>query len=213
MALIDAIVPAYNEQSTIARVVAALVQSKQFRRVIVVDDGSTDATVSEATRAGAAVLRMPQNSGKGQAMLAGVRSTDAPFIAFFDADLLTLSPEHVLVLTAPINNGTALMTCGLRDYGTVYNRLQQFLPIITGERVVSRSILDHVPPEFWSGWKLEAAMNESAARLGAPVSLQVLHGLQMRPKWEKVGIKKGLEDASKMMIEVLIAMRDAKAHP
>ena len=68
---IAAIVPAKDEAPTIGRVIAALQSSPFVRRVLVVDDGSSDATCAVAKRCGATVLRAAKNKGKGQAMLAG----------------------------------------------------------------------------------------------------------------------------------------------
>jgi glycosyltransferase involved in cell wall biosynthesis len=58
-------------------------------RVVVVDDGSSDATADRAARAGAEVLRLPENSGKGSAIRAGLErilASDATHVAFLDAD-------------------------------------------------------------------------------------------------------------------------------
>jgi glycosyltransferase involved in cell wall biosynthesis len=56
---------------------------------VVVDDGSTDATADRAARAGAEVVRLSENSGKGSAIRAGlerVLASDATHVAFLDAD-------------------------------------------------------------------------------------------------------------------------------
>jgi glycosyltransferase involved in cell wall biosynthesis len=67
-----AVVPAYNEAGSVARVVDALhAQAPRFD-VIVVDDGSTDQTAARAREAGARVLRMPFNLGIGGAVQAGL---------------------------------------------------------------------------------------------------------------------------------------------
>jgi glycosyltransferase involved in cell wall biosynthesis len=66
-----AIVPAYNEAHAIAATVAAICERASDFDVLVVDDGSTDATAERARRAGAAVLRMPFNLGIGGAMQSG----------------------------------------------------------------------------------------------------------------------------------------------
>jgi len=82
-----ALVPAFQAQETVGDVVRGL--SKTLSRVLVVDDGSQDATGSEAERAGARVLRLPSNGGKGTALRAGLEqllSSDATHIAFVDAD-------------------------------------------------------------------------------------------------------------------------------
>jgi glycosyltransferase involved in cell wall biosynthesis len=66
-----AIVPAFNEVEAIAPTVAAIHDAAPDFDVLVVDDGSGDATAEIASRAGAAVLRMPFNLGIGGAMQGG----------------------------------------------------------------------------------------------------------------------------------------------
>jgi glycosyltransferase involved in cell wall biosynthesis len=66
-----AIVPAYNEEESVARVVAELHAHAPDFDVLVVSDGSTDATVARARAAGAEVLVLPFNLGIGGAVQAG----------------------------------------------------------------------------------------------------------------------------------------------
>ncbi|HVW18010.1 MAG TPA: glycosyltransferase family 2 protein [Solirubrobacteraceae bacterium] len=66
-----AIVPAYNEEAAIAEVVHELAREAPAFDVLVVDDGSTDATAELARAAGARVLRLPFNLGIGGAVQAG----------------------------------------------------------------------------------------------------------------------------------------------
>jgi glycosyltransferase involved in cell wall biosynthesis len=68
-----AIVPAYNEEATITAVIDNLRASAPEFDVVVVDDGSTDATANLAVRAGARVLRLPFNLGIGGAVQAGFK--------------------------------------------------------------------------------------------------------------------------------------------
>jgi len=82
-----ALVPAYQAAATVGAVVRGL--RPWVERVLVVDDGSTDATALEAERAGADVLRLPENGGKGAAVRAGLSrllATEATHVAFADAD-------------------------------------------------------------------------------------------------------------------------------
>ncbi len=193
--------------------VRTLLQSGVFTRVIVVNDGSTDDTARVAQAAGAQVLNLHPNGGKGAAMLAGVRSTTEPVVAFFDADLVGLRPDHVRALIEPVASGLAGMSVGLRDHGK-WNDWQRILPPITGERAVLRSLLDRVPATFWNGWRIEAGINEAVRRSGMPVQSVLLDGMSIVPKWAKNGdVRGGIEDAAKMLRDVLVAMRDAREMP
>src|SRR5262245_42723969 len=64
------LIPAYNCGASIAAVAAGA--HAHVARVLVVDDGSTDDTAARAGQAGAEVLRMPRNQGKGAALRAGM---------------------------------------------------------------------------------------------------------------------------------------------
>jgi glycosyltransferase involved in cell wall biosynthesis len=88
-----AIVPAYDAERSVGAVVAGLVSQlsplPDFRGVVVVDDGSSDATSSVAASAGATVLRHDRNRGKGAALRTGLchaRSLGAGVAITVDAD-------------------------------------------------------------------------------------------------------------------------------
>lgn len=198
---IDAIIPAHNESPTIGRVVAALQASRSVRRVIVVDDGSHDSTTNIAKSAGATVLRASKNQGKGQAMLAGFRYSDAEYVGFFDADLLTLRADHVTKLVTTARDHSLEMCCGLRDYG-LWNPMQLMGPIITGERVCSRRLLELICEDCWSGYAIETAMNDAARRAGKRVGCVLLDNLQIRNKTAKTGFFKGMLGHWKMAREI-----------
>ena len=82
-----ALIPAYQAEESVGEVVRG---ARRFvDRVLVVDDGSTDRTGQRAAGAGAQVLRLPENSGKGSAVRAGLErilASDATHVAFLDAD-------------------------------------------------------------------------------------------------------------------------------
>ncbi len=67
------VLPALNEQDSVARVVAEVRAAQPAATVLVVDDGSTDNTAARAARAGALVMRLPFNLGVGGAMRAAYR--------------------------------------------------------------------------------------------------------------------------------------------
>lgn len=80
------LIPAFNEAQAVARVVRALLGHAPWMEVIVIDDGSTDDTGSEAERAGARVLRHPYNKGNGAAVKTGLRAALGNYVLIVDAD-------------------------------------------------------------------------------------------------------------------------------
>jgi glycosyltransferase involved in cell wall biosynthesis len=84
---IFAVIPAYNEATRIEAVVADAL--KHVVKVVVVDDGSTDETAANALKAGAFVVRHPDNSGAGAATMTGIeaaRRLGADAVVTLDAD-------------------------------------------------------------------------------------------------------------------------------
>jgi glycosyltransferase involved in cell wall biosynthesis len=106
---VAAIVPARNEQARIADTVTALRLIDTIDEVVVVDDGSDDDTAERAERAGASVIRVPANRGKGAALRTGVASTDADVLCFIDGDLGG-SASLASALIAPVLRSDADMT-------------------------------------------------------------------------------------------------------
>ncbi|WP_198289906.1 glycosyltransferase family 2 protein [Nocardioides sp. Iso805N] len=70
------IVPAWNEQASVGTTIKEIRSTNPTVTVLVVDDGSGDATAAVAEQAGASVLRLPFNLGVGGAMRAGYRYAD-----------------------------------------------------------------------------------------------------------------------------------------
>ena len=85
-AAVSIVIPAFNESDSIAEVVGVLRAAAPWREVIVVDDGSTDATGERAAAAGATVVRHPYNIGNGAAVKNGIRRATGEFILIVDAD-------------------------------------------------------------------------------------------------------------------------------
>ena len=71
------LIPAFNEEDLIADTVKAAMEMPSIEEVVVIDDGSTDETAFIAHDAGARVVQMPFNCGKGAAMNRGVFEVDA----------------------------------------------------------------------------------------------------------------------------------------
>jgi glycosyltransferase involved in cell wall biosynthesis len=84
--LTSIVIPAFNEGIAVERLVADLQGLAAWREILVVDDGSSDATSAQAASAGARVLRHPYNKGNGAAVKTGVRHASGTFIIVMDAD-------------------------------------------------------------------------------------------------------------------------------
>lgn len=112
------VVPAYNEESAIGPVVSALRQA--WLHVVVVDDGSHDATGKVALENGATVLTHPLNRGQGAALQTGITYAlrrGAQIVVTFDSDGQH-RPEDVHALVAPIAEGRADAVLGSRFLGS-----------------------------------------------------------------------------------------------
>lgn len=111
------VVPAYNEAGRIARTLQTLLPL--YPNVVVIDDGSTDATRQAAHDAGAWVLRHEVNSGQGAALQTGLTfaiNQGADYIVTFDADGQH-DPEEIAQLLTPLQAGTADVALGSRFLG------------------------------------------------------------------------------------------------
>jgi len=83
---VSIVIPAYNEAAAIASVVAQLQTAGPWHEIIVVDDGSDDATAASAASAGARVVRHPYNKGNGAAVKSGIRASTGEFVLIVDGD-------------------------------------------------------------------------------------------------------------------------------
>jgi glycosyltransferase involved in cell wall biosynthesis len=206
----DVVIPARNEETTVASVVQAAREAAGVNRIFVVDDGSTDGTAAAAARAGAAVVpasRPGEPGSKARALAAGVAASSAPYLVFFDADILGARPFHFEALAAPVLSGESWLSCGIIDYGALRNPLFLRLPPITGLRALPRTVFEAIAPEHWNGFQIEIRINEVIARRGLPSTIRVLPGLGHRTKIAKVGWRRGLPAHLAMTRELLQCLR------
>jgi glycosyltransferase involved in cell wall biosynthesis len=113
------IVPAYNEELTITRVVERVLGQACVLQVVVVDDGSTDATWTRAQRFRAdprvTLLRHERNRGKGAAVRTALEEVTAPVVIVQDADL-EYDPGQYPQLIQPIVEGETDVVYGVRGF-------------------------------------------------------------------------------------------------
>jgi polyprenyl-phospho-N-acetylgalactosaminyl synthase len=112
-----AIIPAFNEAGTIQQVISGL--HGKVDHILVVDDGSTDATASLARRAGADVLEHDKNRGKGHAIRSAIEwvvARDFTHAVILDGDMQHLPGETSLLLEAAARTGVDVVL-GQRRFG------------------------------------------------------------------------------------------------
>lgn len=204
MMRVAAIVPAFNEENTIGDVLAPLVSAAGVDEVIVVNDGSTDGTSKVARSFGVRVVDLPQNLGKGGAMLAGARNTAADILLYIDADLIGLTEGHIEALLQPVISGEAHMSIGIFSEGRLTTDLAQKLtPFLSGQRAMVREIIDNIPDLDKVGYGVEVAISKYVEKHNLTLQYVALHDVSQVMKEEKRGLVRGIISRLRMYWEIL----------
>ena len=207
-----AVIAAYNEEKTIAAVLRALTSSPLIGEVIVVSDGSADATVEIARQfEGVKTIALRENHGKGFAMAVGVANASNDTLFFCDGDMYNVTEEHIRSLILPVLDGECEMNIGVRDRGDVKNYMHlklRFGPVLSGIRVMKRAVFETVPVQYQSHYKIEAALNCFCAGSGYRQEQTIITGLGHVTKESKRGLKDGLQARWRMSREVFLLLFD-----
>ena len=183
MTHVVAIVPAKDRVDSIAATVTALVELDMIGEVVVGDDCSIDGTGEMARKAGARVVTLERNLGKGGAVAAGVAASGAPeSYLLIDADL-GASAAHANILLQPLADDQADMTIGIfpktgrsRGFGIVKRTAARLIEEATGRRFVEplsgqRGVNGPLMRSFdlADGFGLEVALSIDAHIAGARI--------------------------------------------
>jgi len=179
---IAVLIPAHNEAERIADTVTAAGQIEGVTRVVVVDDSSSDDTAALAESAGAKVVRIWNNVGKGAALETGAfRVENADIILLLDGDLGG-SANEAAALLAPLLAGEADMAIagfprpqGKAGFGLVKGLARWGIRAmgggwiadapLSGQRALTNACLQAVRP-FATGYGVEVALSIRALRKG-----------------------------------------------
>jgi glycosyltransferase involved in cell wall biosynthesis len=203
----DVVMPARNEAATVADNVAAARGCCHVRRVVVVDDGSSDDTAALAEGAGALVVGRPGSRGsKAHAMDAGVQATDATHVLFVDADCTGLTSAHLDAICEPVLAGRAEMSLGAFDYGWL-NRLVLVLPPLSGERIIPRWVWEAIPGDKLAGYTIEVRINEVIAEGRHRTVARTMEGVFHRTKRHKFGRAEGFRRTVGMYRDLLAMLK------
>lgn len=193
---VAAVVPAYNEEQGLRAVLDVLAACPDLDDIIVVSDGSTDRTYEIAAACPhVKAIKLETNIGKGGAMEAGARATDADLLAFIDADLVGLQPRHVEALVEPVASGDADVAIGVFREGDFLPTLsQKLMPDISGQRACLRSTFLAVPDLTDAGFGVEMAMTHYARDQGLREVEVTFDGVTHTMKEHKRGFLRGVRD-------------------
>jgi glucosyl-3-phosphoglycerate synthase len=175
-----AVVAAWNEEDRVEETVAALRSIEGVGRVVVADDGSTDATAAAARDAGALVVRSERNRGKGAALAAGVAAAgEADVVLLADGDLGASAAELAKALLPVIEGRADLAVAApprppVGGFGLVRRAASALVLAssghrtdvpLSGQRAVTAECLRACRP-LARGFGVDAGMVADAARLG-----------------------------------------------
>jgi glycosyltransferase involved in cell wall biosynthesis len=202
---ISCVICAYMEAPRIGDVLTAVAGHPLLNEIIVVDDGSTDATAAVVSRfPSITLLRLGRNQGKSRALAAGLRAASGELILYLDADLKHLTPGDISALGEPVLSGETHMAISIRKNSLpIYRAIG--LDFVSGERLVPRSLLaahseeiERLPP-----FGIEAFMNRCIIGEKLRIKIVPFEKVINTRKSEKIGAWRGTLADWKMALDVL----------
>ena len=198
-----AIVPSYNEEPRISKVIEPLSKSKIIDEIIVIDDGSTDNTKRIVKKfKNIRYIKNNTNNGKANSMDNGIKLSSAPIIFFCDADLRGLTPKIIKAIVKPVAEKKVDMFIGMRN-----NKMQKMYKpfgINSGERAIRREIWEKLPEYYKKGFRIECGLNKFVEKFGNGYGYKIFPYYQTL-KENKYGLFKGTIFRWIMNFDVLIA--------
>lgn len=204
---ITAIIPAYNEVERLTAVLDVITSYPHFSEVIVIDDGSMDNTKNVVQRySNIRYIRNEINKGKGYSMDRGVQEATGDIIFFSDADVVGLTHDIINSICNPVVHGDVEMFIGMRNRKIYYlNFILSIIPLLGGERAITKDLWQRVPQQYKDRFKIEAALNFYAKYHGKGLSYAVFPGLSQTIKERKYGLVAGFLARIRMFWEIMEA--------
>ena len=200
---ITVLIPALNEAKTIANVVK-VASDAGFKNILVISDGSSDETAQLARTAGAEVLELYPNRGKGGAVKAGALKASTAYVLLLDADLLNLKVQHLTAMLEPVVQKRADTTAGLFVGGGIITDFgNRATPQWSGQRVIPRATILAAKNLETAGYGIEIAINDQIAAENLRLEYIDLVGVSQVIKEQKLGLVAGIARRIKMYWQIL----------
>lgn len=219
-------IPARNEEVRIGKTINAVKEINNIKKIIVVDDGSEDKSSEIARKAGAEVLKLKGNFGKGLALKRAifgeyidvVRKNN--IILLIDADLEDTASQAFKLIEA-LNNGKDISIAAFPKpnkkggFGLVKKTARNFLKKkcgcefinpLSGQRAIKAELLINLHKAFNYGFGLEVAMTLIACNKGAEIE-EVMTNMRHRETGRSVS---DFYHRGKQMLSLLRVMVDYK---
>ena len=200
---VSCVVCAYHEADRIRNILDVIVGHPALTEVIVVNDGSTDATLALlASYPSVRVLSHSPNRGKTYALSRGIEAARCEYLMLLDADLAGVTPADIDALAAPVMRGEAEVSLSLRRNSLwVYRRFG--LDFVSGERVAPKRLLVGAVEAMrrlprWGG---EVYMNEIFIRESCRIAVVKWPRVLNIRKYEKTGLWRGALAEAKMIAD------------
>ncbi len=145
--VVSVIIPVFNEEKTLAKVVRAVCQHPLVLETICVNDGSVDNSLEILKSFGNKIrlVNFKKNRGKGVVLAVGVSQAKGKIVVFIDSDLTGLKPEHLNLMLTSVLEGRAkaVLAIPTRNKKGRYDKLDLFMTgqYLTGQRVYFRKDL------------------------------------------------------------------------
>jgi glycosyltransferase involved in cell wall biosynthesis len=189
---VSIVIPALNEEAAIGDVVSSLRAEAAWKEILVVDDGSRDATGERAANAGAQVVRHPYTKGNGASVKSGIRRATGDYVLILDGDGQH-KPEDACRLVAAL--GDYDLVVGARDPSTqasgrrrlgnaVLNWLASYLAgrdipdLTSGFRAMRREHVREFVGLLPNGFSSPTTITLSFIRAGYSVRFEPVHARQ-----------------------------------
>ena len=189
---IDAIVPCYNEEPRVGKVLQALSDSPLINKIVFVDGGSTDRSLEIAKGfKKVEIVALGKKGGKGQDVRQALSRTQSLAVFLCDADLIGLRESHIEKMVKAFEHNTLGLVVGLTQKNKYYSYhwiRANILPLISGMRVISVDDLTKVLSNPLSdNYGIEPYMNYYFFKKRQPISKVLLDGVNDIPKPGKLG--------------------------